>query len=86
MTTTVDAPARHANRARPGLSSRLLGRPEIGALVAAIIIFIFFLLLAPAFRSAESFFTVLYQSSVSVQIESAIDKPEARLLASARKD
>jgi len=64
MTTTVDAPARHANRARPGLSSRLLGRPEIGALVAAIIIFIFFLLLAPAFRSAESFFTVLYQSSV----------------------
>jgi len=64
MTTTVDAPAPQADRVRRSLSSRLLGRPEIGALVAAIIIFIFFLALAPAFRSAESFFTVLYQSSV----------------------
>ena len=64
MTTTVDAPARHANRARPGLPNRLLARPEIGALVAAIIIFIFFLVAAPSFRSAESFFTVLYQSSI----------------------
>ncbi|WP_034217133.1 ABC transporter permease [Actinoplanes subtropicus] len=64
MTTTVDAPARHANRVRPSLPNRLLARPEIGALVAAIIIFIFFLVLAPSFRSAESFFTVLYQSSV----------------------
>ncbi|WP_250008490.1 ABC transporter permease [Actinoplanes sp. M2I2] len=53
-----------SGQVRPGLPSRLLGRPEIGALVAAIIIFIFFLALAPSFRSAESFFTVLYQSSV----------------------
>ncbi|MCU7725025.1 ABC transporter permease [Actinoplanes sp. KI2] len=64
MTTTVDAPAPHANRVRLSLSNRLLARPEIGALVAAIIIFIFFLVAAPSFRSAESFFTVLYQSSV----------------------
>ena len=35
----------------------------VGALVAAVIIFIFFLVVAPAFRSPESFFTVLYQSS-----------------------
>ena len=46
-----------------GLSNRLLARPEIGALVAAIVIFIFFLIVAPAFRAAGSFFTVLYQSS-----------------------
>jgi len=46
-----------------GLSNRLLARPEIGALVAAIVIFIFFLIMAPAFRSAPAFFTVLYQSS-----------------------
>jgi len=62
--TTVEAPAPPAGRVRLGLSNRLLARPEIGALVAAIIIFIFFLILAPSFRSAESFFTVLYQSSV----------------------
>ncbi|MEU8818371.1 ABC transporter permease [Actinoplanes sp. NPDC048796] len=66
MTQTVaPAPSSHsAERVRPALVSRLLARPEIGALVAAIIIFIFFLILAPSFRSAESFFTVLYQSSV----------------------
>ncbi|BCJ48907.1 ribose ABC transporter permease [Actinoplanes sp. NBRC 14428] len=50
-------------RAVPGLSGRLLARPEVGALVAAALIFVFFLAAAPAFRSAESFFTVLYQSS-----------------------
>ena len=38
-------------------------RPEIGALAAAGAIFVFFLIVAPAFRSPESFFTVLYQSS-----------------------
>ncbi|MEV0896109.1 ABC transporter permease [Actinoplanes sp. NPDC049802] len=38
-------------------------RPEVGALVAAAVIFVFFLAVAPAFRSAEAFFTVLYQSS-----------------------
>ncbi len=64
---TVPAPAPSSEppgRVRAGLASRLMARPEIGALVAAIIIFIFFLILAPSFRSAESFFTVLYQSSV----------------------
>ena len=45
------------------MSNRLLARPEIGALVAAIVIFVFFLIVAPAFRSAPAFFTVLYQSS-----------------------
>ncbi|WP_433293122.1 ABC transporter permease [Actinoplanes sp. CA-030573] len=68
MTQTVQAPspspAPADNRVRLGLSNRLLARPEIGALVAAVIIFIFFFALAPSFRSAESFFTVLYQSSV----------------------
>ena len=57
------APAEASNRVTLGLSNRLLARPEVGALVAAIVIFIFFLIVAPAFRSADSFFTVLYQSS-----------------------
>ncbi len=43
--------------------ARLLARPEVGALVAALVIFLFFLAVAPAFRSTGSFFTVLYQSS-----------------------
>ena len=42
---------------------RLLVRPEIGALFGAIAIFIFFLIVAPPFRSAESIATVLYASS-----------------------
>ena len=46
-----------------GLLSRILGRPEIGALVAAIVIGIFFLIVAPTFRSADSLATVLYQSA-----------------------
>ncbi|MEP6814637.1 MAG: ABC transporter permease [Marmoricola sp.] len=43
--------------------NRLLARPEIGALVAAAVIGIFFLIVAPPFRSAESLATVLYQSA-----------------------
>ena len=57
------APTEASNRVTLGWSNRLLARPEIGALVAAIVIFIFFLLVAPAFRTPASFFTVLYQSS-----------------------
>src|SRR5690349_17455886 len=57
------APSEASNRVSLGLSNRLLARPEIGALVAAVVIFIFFLIVAPAFRSADSLFTVLYQAS-----------------------
>ncbi|GGG13415.1 ribose ABC transporter permease [Rhodococcoides trifolii] len=42
---------------------RLLIRPEIGALFGAIIIFIFFAIVAPPFRSPEALATVLYASS-----------------------
>jgi len=57
------APSDASNRVTLGWSNRLLARPEIGTLVAAVVIFIFFLIVAPAFRSAPAFFTVLYQSS-----------------------
>jgi simple sugar transport system permease protein len=63
QTAPAPAPSEPSNRVKLGLSNRILARPEVGALVAAIIIFIFFLSAAPAFRSAESFFTVLYQAS-----------------------
>ncbi len=42
---------------------RLIIRPEMGALVGAVGIFILFLVVAPPFRSAESLATVLYASS-----------------------
>jgi hypothetical protein len=45
------------------LASRVLTRPEIGAVAAAIAIFIFFYAIAPAFRTLPSFATVLYASS-----------------------
>ena len=58
-----DAPSEKSNRVQIGLLSRAMARPEIGALVAAIVIGIFFLVVAPPFRSAESLSTVLYQSA-----------------------
>ena len=42
---------------------RLLIRPEMGALIGAIAIFIFFLIVAPPFRTPEALATVLYASS-----------------------
>ena len=64
MSQTVEAapapaPSEPTNRVKLGWSNRILARPEVGALVAAIIIFIFFLIVAPAFRSPESFITLL---------------------------
>ena len=47
---TPAAPAESSNRVTLGLSNRLLARPEVGALVAAIVRFIFFLIVSPAFR------------------------------------
>jgi simple sugar transport system permease protein len=68
MSQTVETPPARpqeelSNRVTLGLSNRILARPEVGALVAAVVIFIFFISVAPAFRSGASFFTVLYQSS-----------------------
>ncbi|NMH96952.1 ABC transporter permease [Pseudonocardia acidicola] len=45
------------------LFSRLLARPEIGAVAAAIAIFIFFFAVAPPFRDTAALSTVLYASS-----------------------
>ncbi|MEU0845131.1 ABC transporter permease [Streptomyces sp. NPDC005962] len=45
------------------LTRRALARPEIGALVAAVGVYAFFFAVAPTFRQADSFATVLYQGS-----------------------
>ncbi|QXJ20480.1 ABC transporter permease [Actinomadura graeca] len=42
---------------------RLLGRPELGALLGAVAVFVFFSLVADAFLRATSFSTVLYAGS-----------------------
>lgn len=42
---------------------RLLVRPELGSLFGAIIIFVFFCIVAPPFRTPEAMATVLYASS-----------------------
>jgi simple sugar transport system permease protein len=42
---------------------KLLGRPELGAAIAAIVIYSFFYILAPAFRTPEALSTILYASS-----------------------
>jgi len=68
MSQTVDAgvkppPARDERVARRSLLSRLLTRPEVGALLGAIVIFIIFFAVAPPFREASSLATVLYVSS-----------------------
>ena len=60
---TVGAPSEDSNRVQLSAFNRVLARPEIGALVAAVVIGIFFLIVAPPFRSADSLATVLYQSA-----------------------
>src|SRR3954468_19428646 len=56
-------PARDERVAQRSLLSRLLARPEMGALVGAILIYIVFFSVAPPFRDATSLSTILYVSS-----------------------
>src|SRR6201991_3124206 len=52
-----------AQRPTRSLVARILTRPEIGAVAAAIAIFIFFFAIAPPFRTFSALSTVLYASS-----------------------
>ncbi|WP_055524567.1 ABC transporter permease [Streptomyces graminilatus] len=49
---------------RRSLGRRLLARPEVGALIAAIGVYLFFFAVAPSFREPSALATVLYQASV----------------------
>ncbi|MET7904130.1 ABC transporter permease [Streptomyces sp. NPDC005355] len=64
-TTPPASPAAkpRSRAAERSLARRALARPEIGALVAAIGVYLFFFAVAPTFRQADSFATVLYQAS-----------------------
>src|SRR5947199_5161451 len=56
-------PARDERLARRSPLARLLTRPEVGALLGAILIYVVFFAVAPPFRDAGSLATVLYVSS-----------------------
>ena len=66
MSDTIEAapPPRLDERiGRKSPLARLFARPEAGALAGAIIIYVFFFIVAPPFRNASSFSSVLYVSS-----------------------
>ncbi|MGS0686843.1 ABC transporter permease [Nakamurella sp. GG22] len=58
------SPAAAPVKSTPSMGTRLLARPELGAFLAAVVIYIFFFIVAPAFRSPEAFSTILYASSL----------------------
>ena len=68
MSQTLEAgvappPPRDERLARRSTLSRLLTRPEVGALLGAIVIYLIFFAVAPPFRDAGSLATILYVSS-----------------------
>jgi simple sugar transport system permease protein len=65
LTRGADAPSQDVEpRARSGVSLRkVLGRPEVGSLFGALIVFFFFFTVADPLRQANSIATVLYSSS-----------------------
>jgi len=64
MTTATAAPSTADERvARRSAVSVLLTRPEMGAIVGAIVVFVFFAIVAPTFTQPASIATVLYGSS-----------------------
>ena len=69
MTQTMRTPPRAdladvPNRAKPPFSARLLGRPELGAIVAAVVIYVFFFSVSSSFRSINALALVLQQSAI----------------------
>jgi simple sugar transport system permease protein len=68
MAQTAEAPVAPPPRSdervgRKSAVARILARPEAGAIAGAIVIYIFFFIIAPPFRSAASFSSVLYVTS-----------------------
>jgi simple sugar transport system permease protein len=61
--TTKPPDTADSTKPQRSLASRILTRPEFGAIAAAIVIFIFFFSVAPPFRTLPAFSTVLYASS-----------------------
>src|SRR5215813_11042873 len=68
MAQTAEAPVtppptRDERVGRKSTLGRLLARPEAGAIAGAIVIYVFFFIIAPPFRNASSFSNTLYVTS-----------------------
>ena len=63
MSAPVVAASSDKGESTDSLLTRLIRRPELTSLLGAVIIFVFFMIVAPAFRSWDSMATVLYASS-----------------------
>jgi simple sugar transport system permease protein len=61
--TTTKSAASDERVARRSAFQKLLGRPEVGALVGAIVLFIFFALVSSTFTQPNALATILYGSS-----------------------
>ena len=61
--TKTKSPAPDERVAKRSPFQKLLGRPEVGALVGAIVLFIFFALVSPTFTQPGALATILYGSS-----------------------
>jgi simple sugar transport system permease protein len=62
MTTVTATPTDDRVATRSTIATTL-GRPEVGALIAAVAVAVLFLLVAPAFRNVDNIGTILYGSS-----------------------
>ncbi|GAB3966379.1 ABC transporter permease [Actinoallomurus acanthiterrae] len=67
MTDTLDVgvrpPARDERFTEKSLAARLLARPEVGALIGALAVYVLFFAVAEPFRGLDSLATILYASS-----------------------
>ncbi len=61
--TKIKSPAADERVARRSPFQKLFGRPEVGALVGAIVLFIFFALVSSTFTQPNALATILYGSS-----------------------
>ncbi|WP_164202078.1 ABC transporter permease [[Micrococcus luteus] ATCC 49442] len=61
--TKIKSPATDERVAKRSPFQKLLGRPEVGALVGAIVLFIFFALVSSTFTQPNALATILYGSS-----------------------
>src|SRR3954471_21282411 len=68
MSQAVQVPVKPGGTNEPGrvqlsLRHRLMARPEVCAFIAAVVIYIFFFIVAPSFRTASALSLVLGQSA-----------------------
>lgn len=65
MASTLTAPSSVDDRVSTrSLGARLLSRPEVGSLVGAIVILVFFLITAPTFRDIAASGTIVYNAAL----------------------